>query len=193
MAPIVLIAQQRVPNFPIDSLSGHIQYRLKLDFPGVDKKKIFDVMIKWFVTNGGPNNPAIIGQDQDRSAISALLMGSCDQDYQGITKDLLTTQFELKMIVTDGEAVITISNFEVNRGGGMEQLENFRDYVARTNPGEQAAKAPLQGMTAKDNQALLGKFADRDSDMLDNINHTASAILRDARRYVKKAQKKQLI
>jgi len=150
-------------------------------------------MMRWFSTNASANNPVIYGEDEARKGINALLMGSCDPDYQGITKNLPSNQFELKMIVTDGQAVITISNFEINRGGEMEPLENFRDEVAQRNPNEQAAKLSIPGMTAAKAQALDKRFANTDSDMLDNIDQTASAILRDARRYVKKAQKKELI
>ncbi len=194
LAPVVVFAQQRVPNFPVDSLSGHIQYRLKFDFPGVDKKKIFDAMIKWFSTYGSsPNNPAIIEQVKDRNAIHAFLMGSTDPDYQGIAIVLPTDQFQLKMAVTDGEAVITLSNFEVNRGGEMEPLENFRNWMMRKNPNDQATSFSIPATTPPHLQAVNKKLANRDSDLLDNIDQTANALLRDARKYVKKAQKKGLL
>jgi hypothetical protein len=193
IAPAVVFAQQRVPHFPVDSLSGHIQYTLKFDFPGADKKKIYDVMIKWFSTNGGPNNPAIIEHDKDQNAIYAFLIGSCDPDFQGLTKNLPTNQFQLIMAVSDGQAVITISHFEVNRNGVMVPLENFRDEVIQKNPNGQATTFSIPGMTVAQVKEINKKLVNRDSDMLDNIDQTASAVLRDAQKYVKKAQKKQLI
>jgi hypothetical protein len=191
--PVFSFAQQRVPNFPIDSLSGHIQYRLNLDFPGDDKKKIFDVMIKWFSSNGGPDNPAIIRQDRDGNGIHAVLLGSYDPHYEGLVNNVSSIRFQLDMTVINGQAVITISDLELDRDGSLVPLEVFRGDVARTNTNEQAAKFPLQGMTAAQVKNLTEKFADKDSDLLDNINQMASGILRDARKYAKKAQKKQLL
>lgn len=190
--PLASFAQQRVPNFPTDSISGHIQYRVTLEFPGGEKAKIFGLLIHWLSAEVKTETPGFITDDITRNARIASITGFI---YSG-----REFKYDLKLAVTDGLAVITLSNFQVAYGGtDWQPLEAFCTQVKHEAPYAAATKPVMQvmpGMNSTDKQPMnvvVKMAADYDSNALDDVDQTAESLLRDARKYAKKAKKQGLI
>jgi hypothetical protein len=190
IAPAASFAQIRIPHFPVDSVTGKIQYHQVFDFPGDDRKKIFDVMYKWFSADGREKNQGTMLDDKDEESIIAVVSCYIAPWQAQLPRPLNGgTQFVLGMEVKDEHVSITLSGFQVKTDNGLVSLEQYRDQIERIaskEPSTTLSNLPeLKNYTKNYNDSL--------SDMLADINLTASDLLRDAQKFVKKARKQQLL